>query len=91
MEKTAKTYELSRLSDSLVFQLLKTIAGKYGAVYTRSGHEQLIALTGPHLMQLANEVKKCALFCGEEREIDRQVVLQLGSRSLESNVFFFAC
>lgn len=87
LEKAAKIYELSKLSDTLVFQLLKNIAGQYGAVYTRSGHEQLVALTGTHLMQLANEVKKCALFCGEEREIDQQVVLELGSRSLESNVF----
>ncbi|RYL91560.1 DNA polymerase III subunit delta [Sporolactobacillus sp. THM7-4] len=87
LEKSADVRELSKLTDTLIFHLLENIAARFGSVYTKSGHEQLIASVGPHLMQLANEVEKCALYCGPDRPIDRQAVLEIGSRSLETNVF----
>ncbi|WP_332237795.1 DNA polymerase III subunit delta [Sporolactobacillus sp. KGMB 08714] len=87
LEKTAHVYELSRLSDATLYALLEKIAARHGSVYTKEGHEQLLSSVGPHLTQLANEVEKCALYCGENRTIDRDAVLEIGSRSLETNVF----
>jgi DNA polymerase III, delta subunit len=87
LEKKAKVYELSYLSDSTLYGLMETIALKYGSAYTRSGHEQLVASAGQDLARLAEEVGKCALYCGTERPIDREAVLEIGSRSLETNVF----
>ncbi|BBN99249.1 DNA polymerase III subunit delta [Sporolactobacillus terrae] len=87
LEKTAAVYELSHLSDTALFQLLEQVAQKYGAHYTREGHEQMMNAVGPHLGQLANEVGKCALYCGTERPIDAQAVEEIGSKSLETNVF----
>lgn len=85
--KAAKVYELSKLTDSTLYHLLENVAARYGAVYTKDGHEQLISSVGPHLTQLANEVGKCALYCGPDRPIDSKAVLEIGSRSLETNVF----
>lgn len=87
LEKTAAVYELSHLTDTTLFNILENVATQYGARYTKDGHEQLIAAIGPHLGQLANEVGKCALYCGTDRPIDAQVVDEIGSRSLETNVF----
>lgn len=87
LEKKAQVYELSKLTDSTLYHLMEKIAAKYGAVYTKDGHEQLISSVGPHLTQLANEVGKCALYCGPDRPIDSRAVLEIGSRSLETNVF----
>ncbi len=87
LEKKAKVYELSYVSDATLYGLMETIALKYGATYTRGGHEQLVASAGQNLARLAGEVEKCALYCGKERPIDREAVLEIGSRSLETNVF----
>ncbi|MCO7175664.1 DNA polymerase III subunit delta [Sporolactobacillus kofuensis] len=87
VEKTASVYELSHLTDTTLYHILENVALQYGAQYTREGHEQLISSIGPHLGQLANEVGKCALYCGADRPIDAQVVDEIGSKSLETNVF----
>lgn len=87
LEKNAKVYELNRLSDQTLYQILKQVAAQYGGEYTRSGHEQLIASVGSDLARLASETGKCALYCGPDRPIDGQAVLEICSRSLETNVF----
>ncbi|TGA99563.1 DNA polymerase III subunit delta [Sporolactobacillus shoreae] len=87
LEKAAKMYELSQLTDSTLYRLMENVAGRFGAVYTRSGHDQLIASSGQDLARLAHEVEKCALYCGTDRPIDGEAVLEIGSRSLETNVF----
>ncbi|MBM7645818.1 DNA polymerase-3 subunit delta [Scopulibacillus daqui] len=87
LTKIGTTYELSQLSDDLLFKLLENIALEYDANYTKEGHEQLLALVGPQLSYLANEVKKFALYCGKDRPIDKHIVNELGARSLENNVF----
>ncbi|MFC7393288.1 DNA polymerase III subunit delta [Scopulibacillus cellulosilyticus] len=87
LTKASKTYELSQLTDDLLFKLLENIALDYDAHYTKEGHEQLLALVGPHLTYLANEVKKFALYCGKDHPIDKSIVNELGARSLENNVF----
>ncbi|MCQ2008462.1 DNA polymerase III subunit delta [Sporolactobacillus sp. STSJ-5] len=87
LEKTAVVYELSHLTDTTLFAILENVAAQHGARYTKAGHEQLMAAIGPHLGQLANEVGKCALYCGADRPIDAQVVEEIGSKSLETNVF----
>ncbi|MCL1630434.1 DNA polymerase III subunit delta [Sporolactobacillus sp. CPB3-1] len=86
-EKTAVTYELSRITDTMIYRLMENVAAQYNASYTKEGHERLLAAIGPNLGQLANEVGKCALYCGPERPIDARVVDEIGSRSLETNVF----
>ncbi|SFG08115.1 DNA polymerase III subunit delta [Sporolactobacillus nakayamae] len=87
LEKSAAVYELSHLSDTTLFTILENVAAQYGTRYTKEGHEQLLAAIGPHLGQLANEVGKCALYCDADRAIDAQVVEEIGSKSLETNVF----
>lgn len=87
LNKQVKMVELSQLTDDALFNLLESIAEEYGATYTKPGHQQLLAMIGPNLMQLASEVRKFALYCGADRSIDEKVVDELGSRSLESNVF----
>ncbi|RYL90382.1 DNA polymerase III subunit delta [Sporolactobacillus sp. Y61] len=87
LEKSARVYELNGLSDHTLYQILSQIVASYGAVYTKSGHEQLVASVGTDLARLASEAGKCALYCGRERPVDREVVLEICSRSLETNVF----
>ncbi|RYM05292.1 DNA polymerase III subunit delta [Sporolactobacillus sp. THM7-7] len=87
LEKKADVRELTKLSDAQIYKLMENVAAQFGADYTKSGHEQLIASVGSDLMQLSSEVKKCALYCGGERPIDDRSVLEIGSRSLETNVF----
>ncbi|TCP32326.1 DNA polymerase III delta subunit [Scopulibacillus darangshiensis] len=85
--KQGITFELSQLTNDLLFNILETAAKKYNALYTRDGHDQLLAMVGPNLMQLVSEVEKFALYCGDERPIDKSVVIELGARSLENNIF----
>ncbi len=87
LEKTAKVYELSQLTDATLYRLMENVAARFSAVYTRSGHDQLVASVGQDLARLANEVEKCAQYCGADRPIDGAAVLEIGSRSLETNVF----
>lgn len=87
LEKKTEVRELSYVSDATLYGLMETIALKYGATYTRGGHEQLAASDGQNLARFAGEVEKCALYCGKERPIDREAVIEIGSRSLETNVF----
>ncbi|MFT8870983.1 MAG: DNA polymerase III subunit delta [Sporolactobacillus sp.] len=85
--QSAEVRELSRISEADSYRLMDQVARAAGAVYTREGHEQLVASVGSDLGRLANEVNKCALYCGPEDVIDRAAVLEIGSRSLETNVF----
>lgn len=87
MEKAADVRECSSLTDDLLFKWLKEVAEKEGATYTKEGHERLLSLAGTHMAVLVNEVKKCALYAGEDIPIDAVVVEKLASRSLESDVF----
>ncbi|CAM3105564.1 DNA polymerase III subunit delta [Sporolactobacillus spathodeae] len=87
LQTKAKVHELSKVSDSTIFQLMENVARQFGASYTREAHEQLIVSVGTNLGQLAHEVEKCALYCGTDRPIDRETVLTVGSKSIESNVF----
>ncbi len=86
-QPTCAVYELSRIDDRTLYRTLEHVAGEYGGVYTRGGHEQLTASFGDSLSQLVNETAKCALYCGPDRPIDRTAVLEIGAHSLETNVF----
>lgn len=87
LQKSAQTFELNRVTDHLIYELLSAKANEYGTNYTKEAHEALISMAGDNLQQLMNEVAKLSLYCGEGSEITKNNVDELASRSLEQNVF----
>jgi DNA polymerase III subunit delta len=87
LENVAVVHECSALTDDMLFKWLSNEAKQEGAVYTKEGHQRLISLVGTNMAILVNEVKKIAIYAGEEEPIDAKMVENLASRSLESDVF----
>ena len=54
---------------------------------TEEAAELLVNTSGPDLKILAQEIKKMAIFVGENGKINKGVVEELGARTMEQNVF----
>lgn len=87
LEEAADVRECVALTEEKLYRWLQEEAEKQQAYYTKEAHELLMAMVGDDLAILTNEMQKLALYVGEGGTIDRHVVEQLASRTLESNVF----
>ncbi|WEG14212.1 DNA polymerase III subunit delta [Pullulanibacillus sp. KACC 23026] len=87
LESKGVVLELNQVGEKELYDLLKSEAAQFQAVYTEAAHERLMALVGFHVAQLINEVQKLSLYVGEDGEIDTAAVDLLATRSIESNVF----
>lgn len=79
--------ELSQLSESLAYSLLKETALTFGVHLSESAHQLLLQRIGFNLQVLAKEVEKLSLYAGEQGEITRESVELLSVRSLDDNIF----
>ncbi|WP_085523307.1 DNA polymerase III subunit delta [Tuberibacillus sp. Marseille-P3662] len=87
LQNTANVLEMNKITDQLMFDILKDISDGYDTTYTKEAHDQLTSIVGSDMEMLVSEVKKLALYCDGQQPITPDVVSQLTPRSLEQNVF----
>lgn len=85
--KHAETFELTKLSDDDLYQILLLTTENYQVNFSREAFNYLLELVGPNISQLVNEVEKMALYAGENGDLTVDIINNLVSKSLESNVF----
>ena len=84
---TADAHEVNQLNENELFDLLQKEAKGADVTLTKDGYETLLRHVGLSIQNLVNEVRKMALYCGENGEINGSLADEMTSKSLESNVF----
>ncbi|WP_332690838.1 DNA polymerase III subunit delta [Halalkalibacter lacteus] len=87
LKQTAALVECFPFDNKMLVQWLDNQAEAKGFGFTNDGKEHLLARTGPHLLMLASEMEKLALYVGVNGVVDAEVVDLLVARSLEQDVF----
>jgi DNA polymerase-3 subunit delta len=87
LKQTTTVVECSPFDDKMLFQWLDDQAKAKKIRFLNDGKEHLLARTGPHLLMLASEMEKLALYVGENGIVDAEIVDLLVARSLEQDVF----
>lgn len=87
LKKQAQLVEAKEMNYEMLMGWLKNRAHELEVEITNSAIERLVALIGPRLMMLSQEINKMGLHVGKNGTIDEIIVSNLVSRSVEQNVF----
>jgi DNA polymerase III subunit delta len=87
LKRNAVAGEAKRLTEPELKAWVRDRAGQEGVDIDEEAIELMLALAGSNLFMLTSEVDKLALYAGESRRIDAQMVDRLVARSLEQNIF----
>lgn len=87
LKRTAVTLEAKKLNEHELKNWIKDRAKGNGIAFAPDALEILITLVGTNMFMIASEVDKLALYAGDEKNIQAEVVEKLVSRSLEQNIF----
>jgi DNA polymerase III subunit delta len=87
LKRKATVVEAKKLTEQELAAWIKERAEASGTEIDRDAIEHLMSLAGTNLFMLTSEIDKLALYAGDHRKIDRNIVDKLTARSLEQNIF----
>lgn len=87
LKRKATVVHAKKLNERELARWIKNRAGENNVEIKDDALELLCVLAGTNLSMLASEVDKLALYCEDSGIIDRQIVDELVSRTLEQNIF----
>lgn len=87
LKKKAEVLDGSPLDEKLLYQWVDEKAAEQGVSIEKAATEQLLALTSAELMLMSTELRKLAIYVGENETITKDIVDELVARSLEQNIF----
>lgn len=87
LKRKAAVIEAKKLSEQELVSWVKERAALSGVEIDKDAIELLLSLAGTNLFMLTSEIDKLALYAGENRSINKEIVDRLTARSLEQNIF----
>ncbi|WP_312117054.1 DNA polymerase III subunit delta [Brevibacillus reuszeri] len=87
LQQTAKVISFPLLKDADLYGWVERQADKYKATIDRQQAMKLVERVGGELRLLDKEIEKMALYVGEGAAITDEVIVMLGARTLEQDVF----
>ncbi|MEH7443133.1 DNA polymerase III subunit delta [Bacillus sp. JJ1122] len=87
LKRKAAVIEAKKLTEQELITWVKERASLSGVEIEKDAIELLLSLAGTNLFMLTSEIDKLALYAGESRSINKDIVDRLTARSLEQNIF----
>ncbi|MGA9225263.1 MAG: DNA polymerase III subunit delta [Mesobacillus sp.] len=87
LKRKAAVIEAKKLTEQELVTWVKERASLSGVEIEKDAIELLLSLAGANLFMLTSEIDKLALYAGESRSINKEIVDRLTARSLEQNIF----
>lgn len=87
LKRKAAVIEAKKLTEQELVIWVKERATLSGVEIEKDAIELLLSLAGTNLFMLTSEIDKLALYAGENRSINKEIVDRLTARSLEQNIF----
>ncbi|WP_423407457.1 DNA polymerase III subunit delta [Heyndrickxia sp. MSNUG] len=87
LKRKAAVIEAKKLTEQELVTWVNERATFSGVEIEKDAIELLLSLAGTNLFMLTSEIDKLALYAGESRSINKEIVDRLTARSLEQNIF----
>lgn len=87
LKRKAAVVEAKKLTEQELVVWVKERAALNNVEIEKDAIELLLSLAGTNLFMLTSEIDKLALYAGENRSINKDIVDRLTARSLEQNIF----
>jgi DNA polymerase III subunit delta len=87
LKRKAAVVEAKKLTEQELVVWVKERAALNSVEIDKDAIELLLSLAGTNLFMLTSEIDKLALYAGEYRSINKDIVDRLTARSLEQNIF----
>lgn len=87
LKRKASVVEAKKLTEQELVVWVKERARLNNVEIEKDAIELLLSLAGTNLFMLTSEIDKLALYAGENRSINKDIVDRLTARSLEQNIF----
>jgi DNA polymerase III subunit delta len=87
LKRKAAVVEAKKLTEQELVVWVKERAALNNVEIEKDAIELLLSLAGTDLFMLTSEIDKLALYAGENRSINKDIVDRLTARSLEQNIF----